>query len=143
MAMRQPLRGPNRVCDNNAPSSGPASAITPRPDMPSDNTRTPSLGAYRSRTIERAQTTQAATPRPCAMRQSTSTSMLGDKAPPRLATVNRLSPSSSTGRRPKRSAIGPQNSCPKPKAKINADKVRCAAAIEVPRSLLSKGRVGR
>ena len=52
-------------------------------------------------------------------------------------------PHSSTGRRPTRSATGPQNSWATPKASIKADIVNCASAIGAARLRVSAGRVGK
>ena len=69
--------------------------------------------------------------------------MLGAAAPNTLAIVYSARPLSSTGRRPKRSASGPQTSCVRPKQMISADSVSCAAAIEAPRLAWTVGNAGR
>src|SRR5574341_808001 len=125
------------------PSAGLASAITPRPDRPLLITRTPSLGSYRSRTIARAQTTAAAMQAPCTARHAINVPTLSASALATLATVYSASPTSSTGRRPWRSASGPHTSWPRPKQMISADSVSCAAAIGAPSSRVSVGSAGR
>ena len=106
-------------------------------------TRAPSVGTYRSRTIARAHTTAAAMPTPCSARQATSAPMSGASALPMLASTKTDSPPSSTGRRPKRSAIGPSSSWLKPKAKSSADSVSCVLPIGDFRSAASPGSAGR
>ena len=75
-------------------------ASTASPDKPSAITCAPCCGAYRSRTIARAQTTLAATAAPCATRHAISVPMLAASAAPRLAATNSARLASSTGRRP-------------------------------------------
>ena len=60
-----------------------------------------------------------------------------------LAAVYSSKPVISTGRRPTRSATGPQNIWATPKARINADIVSCAALIGAARSRASMGSAGR
>ena len=117
--------------------------MMPRPESARDITRAPSPGSYRSRTIERPQVTAAAIAAPCSARQTISASMLGAAAPNTLAIVYSARPPSNTGRRPKRSASGPQTSCARPKQMISADNVSCAAAIEAPRLAWTVGNAGR
>ena len=69
--------------------------------------------------------------------------MLPASALPRLAAVYSTRPVNNTGRRPTRSAIGPQNSCATPNARISADRVSWADAIEAPSSRVSAGNAGR
>ena len=118
-------------------------AMKPSPVKASDMTCAPWSGSYRSRTIARAQTAAAASVAPCAMRQTINHGMLVAKAAPRPATTISASESSSTGRRPKRSAIGPQTSCIRPKARISADIVICTAAIGAAKSRTISGSAGR
>ena len=125
------------------PAEGPISAIRPRPVRPTDITCAPSRGSYRSRSIARAQTTAAAMQAPCTARAAISQPMSGaiDAAAP--DSVYSASPASSTGRRPKRSATGPQASCAMPKASSSAAIVICAPLIEAPSSCVSWGSEGR
>ena len=61
--------------------------MTPRPDKARDMMGAPSWGSYRSRTMARAQTTDAARPRPCNARIATRAPMSGDNAAATLASV--------------------------------------------------------
>ena len=63
--------------------------------------------SYRSRTIARASTMPAAPPIDCTTRAPISRSIDGASAQPRLPAMNAASPTSRTGRRPKRSDNGP------------------------------------
>ena len=118
-------------------------ATTPRPPIARDITRAPSAGAYRSRITARPQVTAAAMPQPCRARQPASAPTLAASAAPMPAATNSDSPASSTGRRPQRSAIGPQTSCATPKQMISADSVSCTAPMPAPKALPMAGRAGR
>ena len=52
-------------------------------------------------------------------------------------------PTSKTGRRPKRSDTGPQNSCEIPKAKTSAVRVSWACVMLAPKPVVSAGKAGR
>ncbi len=80
---------------------------------------------------------------PCNMRQTISQAMLEASAAPRLAATINASDTSSTGRRPKRSATGPQTSCIRPKARISADIVICIADSGAANSRAISGSAGR
>ena len=131
------------ACAVRLPISGLAIEISPRPPSAIDITCAPRAGSYRSRMIERPQVTVAAMPTPCSARQPTSAATLPASAAPMPAAVNSASPASSTGRRPKRSATGPQPSCARPKQTISADSVSCSVAIDAPKSRPSAGSAGR
>ena len=92
--------------------------------------------------MARPQTTAAAMAAPCSARPSTTAATLPASAANTLARVYSARPSSSTGRRPKRSATGPHTSCVRPKAPIKADIVSCTGAIGACRSAASAGRAG-
>ena len=93
--------------------------------------------------MARAQTTAAAMVAPCSTRHITSQPMLPASMLPMLAAVYSTSPVISTGRRPTRSATGPQNSCPTPKARISADIVSCAALMGAPELAREQGQCGQ
>ena len=80
---------------------------------------------------------------PCAARHKISQPICGASAAPMLAANSSVRLHKSTGRRPKRSASGPQASCDKPKARISADIVSCVAFIGAPSSRASSGSAGK
>ena len=138
MAKRQP---PSWV--SKPPRVGLAIASRPRPDMALDITCAPSWGSYRSRTMARAHTTDAAMPTPCSARAAMRASITGATAASTLATAYSPKPPNSTGRRPKRSANGPISNCAKPKLSSSADMVSCTAAIGACKSMAKRGSAGK
>ena len=69
--------------------------------------------------------------------------MLPASALPTLAAVSSARPPSSTGRRPKRSATGPQTICASPNDSISSDMVSWALAMPAPSSRVRLGSAGR
>ena len=137
-AARQP-----QPAESSAPMGGLRQATMPSPVSARDMARAPASGAYRSRTMARAQTTTAPMAAPCSVRHTTSAAMEGAAALPTEARVYRPRPTSSTGRRPKRSDSGPQTSCDTPKASSSALSVNCAWATGAFRLRVRAGRAGR
>ena len=93
--------------------------------------------------MERPQVTAAAIAAPCNARQEISQPMPGASAASTLASVYSARPASSTGRRPNRSASGPNTNCARPKQMINADRVSCASLTLAPNSCGRLGNAGR
>ena len=96
------------MCTNSKPPIiGAIAGAMPKNSVTCDITRCASTCGNMSRMTARDTTMPAPAEMPCSTRKNTSVAMFGASAQPALASVNSVSPVSTTGRRPKLSDSAP------------------------------------
>ena len=134
------IAGHSNHISRNPPSIGAAMGATPMPAVTMDMARCAAVPSYRSATIARAATGPAHAATPWTKRAGSSRDRLSADKHTTPASTYTVRPTSSTGRRPNLSEIGPSTNCARANPARNTPTTSCARPSGSPKASASAGK---